>query len=832
MIKAAHARLGSHGLNGRLRCPLRFLLGLLRVAPFLVGLCLLGVSIPSAARASQPPACTAPREGQFGGAATWVIACPVGSRLDTAYVMGVATAEESLARASGVWLIDAFTDGSINLAIQFARDDAHLIARVYHDADGDGRIAYEMVDGGVRLTETPTPTLTIRAAGQWWQRDGLVNFNLRIEVDGPIVSLFGDESPGYPATTVGSYRTDGAVDATIQVYDTAGSGRPSVEIRQGYFRASDSAGVGRTHIMFSQDSVWFPFDPHPLFPYLGDPGYGIVLPYQRGLAPIQVDWQRSRIVAVGEFVPSRATNAGGFIYSLLRIEPGSPRANFENPFLFYDLARRGDGYPDLQIRIQHSVPHDPYAPEFARGRYPRSTQDVRYSWDQNHDFSWDYKLNLFGKHEMDSAVRFGELDVLTVPYDDAPYWVTNRSWDAAWFLEAPPGGVTTAEGIYEGYPSAELIKYATGYRDELPPGECDAPLGFRMECNFELQRRAMLYLSAVDRKLHLQHAREGAWRLSPERVLLYANRNGGPYVDTWRIVERGETVAELTQAIDHLILVDSAGIRLKRVGLASELFSTLPPRSAEEWQALGQALETYGLADPLGGADFEALFLTADGEVQGVPGARLSGFRPLGTGFQLVVQITEPSDIAPAWMEGLPPGSYLVGYTKDGGYTVEMATPPDLRLEIMPVMADHAVVGAALQVAFRAENHGSTSTGEIPVVLMAARTGEPAREVGRQHLTVDGNRRHSGWFTWRPPAEGNWALVLTTDDGTASLPGTPITIAPAGALSVPAQLSLQQLGSSATLVVAILLAAIALGAAFMSVALVSAPDERAGRRES
>src|SRR5262249_12331485 len=124
---------------------------------------------------------------------------------------------------------------------------------------------------------------------------------------------------------------------------------------------------------------------------------------------------------------------------------GGSYADFENPFAFYDLAGVNDGYPDLSIRQEFLGPNDTF---FNRGRFDLPIQNIRYSWDQNHDHSWDYRLTLMGRNQLDTPTMVGPFSVETVPYDTYARWVADKNWDIAELVAGEPGR-WTSEGIYE-----------------------------------------------------------------------------------------------------------------------------------------------------------------------------------------------------------------------------------------------------------------------------------------------------------------------------------------------------------------------------------------------
>ncbi|HLQ35645.1 MAG TPA: hypothetical protein VK457_23400, partial [Chloroflexota bacterium] len=403
----------------------RLLVAVLSVAiPAL--LTLLATSTPASAAtrgAELTAGCTGSWQGRPGGRDILVIDCQPGfaSAHDRIYVYPRSagqhgtTWQDDLNMSDAVWLFDPGARNHPSLIVDFHRASQGLVADVYDDQDGDGKVEYRLMNGLPVPAETSFPTIHVVASDGWWIKDGKINYNLDIDVDGPVRVAFGSEL--YADLT----RTDGAIDYRIQVRDEQDRGRPDWELIQAYPPLDESHGVVRSLLMVSTHGD-LPITDYIFWPLLGVGGgtgeaerysYGIVKDYNTSFAPIQVDWLAGKVQSVGELVASRGSASNWFVYSMSPLTGTATYADFENPFAFYDLAGKNDGHPDLQIRSQYFGPSDPYGPTI-----DQPSEVVRYSWDQRHEHSWTYKVDLLGRNPINSLVHFPGLAVKTIPYQE------------------------------------------------------------------------------------------------------------------------------------------------------------------------------------------------------------------------------------------------------------------------------------------------------------------------------------------------------------------------------------------------------------------------------
>jgi hypothetical protein len=256
-----------------------------------------------------PPTFSEP--ASFGRFQTLTLACAFATARDqvTVYARSqgfpeAARWQDAVTFRDEVWIFDANATGRASLIIDFRQDGSALVANLFDDQDGDAAVSYEMHGGVPAVTESTQPTVRVSAADGWWTRDGKSNFNLNILARGLLKADF------QPAdfTSEAWYRKEmgrpGRWDFDIRVRDTNGDGRPDHQITLGppYFA---SQGTYKSQLMVNEGHNEPLLNGGVFWPYLGGEAYGIVKPYGASPPPIQVDWSRAMIAAIGEFVASR-----------------------------------------------------------------------------------------------------------------------------------------------------------------------------------------------------------------------------------------------------------------------------------------------------------------------------------------------------------------------------------------------------------------------------------------------------------------------------------------------------------------------------------------------
>ncbi len=697
---------------------------------------------------------------------------------------------ENLDMLDDLWVFDAGAQDRASLIIDFHRQGEAVVAAIYDDYDGDGRVAYEVVEGIPTITESRYPVLTVTAADGWWLREGKVNFNLVVQVDGDVRASFLSF-----VNYMRAYRTDllpgllnGTIDAVIRVHDLDHDGRADYEVRQIYTPPEAYASVS-TELMVNTAGDEEPFQDWTLWPHLGPPS-DYIKPWGGSIAPIQVDWKRARIVTVGEFVASRGQDANWFIYSVSRFgEDGQTHANFENPFAFYDLAEDDDGFPELMIRSQYAGPNDAY---FRMGQFKQAIEAIRYSWDQDNDSGLDFKVDLLGRYEITDTVTLPDLTVRTVPYERFPNWVMERPWDTAVFVAADGRRYGSTEGIYEGLITDWYSYYVTGIKD-APDLERvrDIGEGLRLEYSPEYMKQPWLYVSRIDHKLHLQGAWAGVWNLDGTRRLRYEDLDRDGWLDQWTVTitvtdtvtdeealaghpaPEPSEVVEKTLQLAHgvLLYADANRVTLLRATVTPSLFEALPPRDHAEWLALGAQLEQH--KPTMAPDDLAGMLQQFQGPTTDLVGATMDGFRHTAQGLRFVLRLAHGfyavADDIGLGAARLDPGAYIVTY--DGSFQTAALTPAQLTLRPQDWSFEPFAPQRLAWVTVRAtvHNDGLADVRSLPVRLYASQEGAPPRLLAQQQLDVNAQGTGRIEARWAPPSEGVWTVwvEVSSDDAAA-----------------------------------------------------------------
>jgi hypothetical protein len=677
------------------------------------------------------------------------------------------------------WIFDYGGDGFAELVMRFGRDGGAAVAELF-DGRGNPRwLDYAVSGPDITLRNDPPATVRVVAQDGWWQRDNLVNFNLDIYVDGLLDAAFDMRSK-----LRGHVDTDGIVDFTIRIADETGNGRPDYDWRTVRHPPSQPRALQLSYLTVNERGNEPPLEPMWPWPYFGPLTYGYLTAgrHDTSQPPIQMDWETGTLTAVGEFVSSRGNDAQWFIYSNEVLGPGLPnRPNFENPFAWYDLAGDRDGQPELAIRLVYYDQNDPI---FVRGNYSSPMNVVRYSWDQTNDDHWDYKLGLLGSYPITTTVRAAGMEIATVPYDDFPRWVLDKSWPIATFVAAE-GVRARGEGIYVWDPSAWLTeRYYTGFTDTpWPPDDVLAdraedqhdlgniPVGYRGEYHLNLGEQVRLYVSPVDHKLHLRGASHGTWNIDETSELQYADRSGDGYLDEWRYLVDGTLEQQLNVAGPHLVFTTPDEVVVRQVTMPAPIWEGEPPADTASWETLGAVLEPFlpdlGLPPRerlLAQIDLRRMLDRFEGPTAEIRSASLRDIRPDGEGARFVLDLANgfrASGPDLLGIEGRPPGSYVVSY--DAGFFTRPSSPAAIGLTL--AVPEEAGLVASLPVPIQVRTSNSGLEDAVGLVLVAeASRGQQRVVFADQPVDVLAGQTQEFRLTWPGGAPGEWQVDVRLED--------------------------------------------------------------------
>ncbi|MBN1886770.1 MAG: hypothetical protein JW850_02225 [Thermoflexales bacterium] len=678
------------------------------------------------------------------------------------------------------WIFDAGTDSRANLIVVFAVEGDRHIAYLYDDQNDNGRVDYTIHrDGSVTIEESRFWTARVIAEGDWWDAEGNVNLNTLVSVDGPIGTSGLDLDWALDVQF-----HDGKVDLEMETHTDVSPEMPAYSL----IRSFSSQAFGKTVMAVDvPGSVTPAITAYAFWPYLGpgrhtvqDSGSGTVGP------ALRVDWADSRFdryKGVNIILQKRPPELGWGLFSHDRaLKDQDNTLSFENPFAYYDLAGDGDGWPELIVR---HVYYPPGTIWYLDGDYYLQWRDsrdalqaVRYTWDQDNDGFWDYKLGLIGKNHVDTLVKFPDFGLVSIPYARLPYTLTeNMQWEAITFVQVDVKQEHSPEGVYDWDDNLSFSRqYVLGTRDDFEPWSDIRP-GFRGEYRLGPFQVPRLYFSSVDRKLHLLGAVAGVAGLSSSPVtrrLRCKDLDGDGYLDEWTFTTQYDFyegasfegwVKSLRVLKEVLVYSDAERVRLLRGQVPPSVFETLPPRNHEEWLVLGNLLDRYR-AD-LAPDDFLGMMKQFPGPETEIEGASVEDFRVTEAGFRFVLDLQPgfqvPTDILGLDVAGLSPGAYLVTYGSD--WQIRPLTPPHITLPPGAISLDPPAPREMAWAALKATlyNDGLQDVQSVVVRMYVARAGDRRLLLDKRQVSILGEGKQEAVYKWFPNEPGKWTVWLEVD---------------------------------------------------------------------
>ncbi len=692
------------------------------------------------------------------------------------------------------WLYDIQADGSVQLIVRYAVEDGHAVAYVYDDRNGDGNVAHSIEGNHVDVTESPYWTARIESAADWYRPDGSLDLGLSILLDGPIPTL--DRAP---ADFVRDFMPhDGVADVSFTSV-AASDGVATYAIRRllvpapadwSFERAWLWSNVGRypTH---PNPRAFFPFLPAPTDSQ--DPA-NLELRYFDLPPDLVIDWQRGVITAVK--LDGYPIGRGYHMNSNSYIKPGEISApSFESPQAYYDLAGDRDGYPDLHIRFFTRPPFDK-AMYTVPNADSRPWQAIGYDWNLFNPgtLRWDFKVSVAGNQQIDSVVPFDTFGLRTVPYDELPSWVVSHEWKLTTLLAREGEGYQSSEGLYEwmaetgddpeGDPERAIaardatLGYMVG-ASTVPPSAFfqNARVGFRAERRLERQARPELYLSTIDKKLHLVGAEAGIWNVDGRTSIRYDNVMGTDHLDHWQVRDGDRLRAELYALPGWLLYQDGHRVLLKKADVAPALLVTQPPTDHASWSAMAKELTRSG--PDFAPDDLLSMYEHVAGRTWVIRDASIGGLRRSDDGFRFIVDLGKNTTIPqhlPFDLAGFGTGRIVVEHTKD--WRSEAFTPADIRLSLA-ISRPTALRENAVEVGV--SNVGREDVPQAALELVAAGPDGLSSVVDSAEVSLRGAETTSPTLIWTPRTGGAWTLMarLRLADGRIVVgPHTPVSVTP------------------------------------------------------
>lgn len=575
---------------------------------------------------------------------------------------------------------------------------------------------------------------------------------------------------------------DGVIDWQIEIGDKDGNGVIDYLLQRiinPILASYQSARLRGTHIRVQMaDRIPTPYEDFVFWPLLvgRDSAVGAYFDHTPAVA---VDWSTGVIFRIG--ILGYPIENGYHVLSHLPLEKHHLNTlNWEVPMAYYDMADDQDGWPELQVRFELAVPYDPYFPRPYEGQIETPNLEVTQSWDQDNDNRWDYKISLGANYEIDEVIEFPDFDIKVVPHDKIISWIRDRTWDVALFVfdDLPKrdseGMLGRGWFLFRGYAGGERFnqtgvkdQYLMGFSDK-PPVEAfqDIQEGMRGEYSFQYFNTPRIYLSAIDRQLHLHSAEKGVWNWGEGRYLRYENLDGDAYLDQWREEHDGSVIQQLNYAQGMFIYGGNSSVRIIPTEINQSLIETQPPGSYEEWTALSAELERY--QQTFAPDDLAAMLAQFSGPELSIQGASLRDFRLAGEGFRFVLALQpgyrlEGEDLL--HLGSTDTGEYVVVF--DGaGFTVRPLTPAaaslaDLRLE--------AAAGAPPQLGQWANLRGelrNQGLEDLHDLALCAYFTDPLGETQVLTTTIAllaGESSQVLEMAWAPDSAGEWGLTVGSD---------------------------------------------------------------------
>lgn len=717
--------------------------------------------------------------------------------LVAAYTPGDSSVDEVLAGATGEVTLLYYRpetgpeQPALVVRLVKAEGARDAVATVFDAPRSQSHVPVEFVAGYPMVPDSLIPTIALVAYGGWWVHDGLVNYNLDIEVNGPVMTMW---SPG-GVKGWASMLDYGEPNANIILRDIDGDGLADWDWRTMLPELSDRSDYRTAYVERKCSSpLRIEEGPFPGWPFVAsDPtlGYeqksGILRP------PIVVDWAAGRVRFFSEVVTLRGQNCSYGLYSLVRVLPDRVNSpDFETPFAFYDLSGQGQSLPNLIVRTGRTI-----FEQEDTGLATEQMEVIRYSWSNEDvgDLSMDYKIEVLGFHPYDfeTPIAGGQASIDAPPYEMFPEWVISREWPAMTFVDSEDVDYLTSEGIYEWAPGDFGSSYFLGYTDSGYEGAfSDIRVGLRGEYRLSTDHQGELYVSPIDNRLHLKWAEGGTWRLDEEEMIYLENLDGDEFIDAWlrqkaAVVTDEEpltvdtpTVPAIVEALfafpGHLLHGGEGQVTLIEAEYRPSVLETLPPTNHDTWQSHRKQLAPYESRrrDP---RDIKGWLNAFPGERAEIIGAMLANVRPIEGGFRFELSL-EPGfqyngTVGPDLL-GLAPGNYAVTY--QNGFSIEPLIPPTVE-----VVSDSFKVGLTSPVALEPvsigvelHNAGLADLDLCDARLYAEMPGSDPEFVGGKRVRLLARETAFLSFPWTPPLPGNWRLNLTWD-ADEGMPGTELS---------------------------------------------------------
>ena len=261
------------------------------------------------------------------------------------------------------------------LAVRLMKEAATSNARadVYSSTTADPTFTWTMKSGQVAFDGVTGLSITFVSFDGWWVRDGRPNYNLNIQVNGPVYAMWGGSYDFEKKVPTGwtALMQPRQPAVAVEVRDPQHSGEPLWDWRNAL------ANIAYLQTNYAERKCDTPHTYDlgitPLWPYVSGMvkkiGLNDSVSYQTSgfeqtgtvhAPPIIIDWGIGKITHFSEFVSVRNQNCSYSHYSINALQTDRRnQLDFETPFAFYDLSGEGKGKPNLILRTEHYYAGDP-----------------------------------------------------------------------------------------------------------------------------------------------------------------------------------------------------------------------------------------------------------------------------------------------------------------------------------------------------------------------------------------------------------------------------------------------------------------------------------------
>ncbi len=534
---------------------------------------------------------------------------PVHPVVDTRFVsLTGATWPELASGAAGQAVIEYYLPSRgpsrPSLVVWLSNDGRASLARVYEAPPGR---TWVPISGSQPLAPQLLrfkPIMVVAAPHGWWSRGGLPDYNVTVDVFGPVYTMWGG-APGAGSYLSGIRR--GPLAFVVYLHGSA-PGIPAWDDRRlivplagGHIRASYAEPECTTV------RTWVP-GPSPLWPYVAYGGH-----FLQGIGtetpPIVVNWAAGTVAKFSEVVSLRNQGCSYGFYSPTPVVPGHlNHPSFESPWGLYTLGPKATGLPNLIIRVNWQPTHTlaqlglRKPTPLALAALGRSSETVRYSWaDHPGNQEFNYKVDLLGFQTITAHTRImGGRETIVAPgYAALPAGIIAERWPVTTFIDQNAKPYLTSEGLYA-WPAGQvgpLFLFGEQGAPDLSAYHT-LPAGTRGEYRIGLAARPWLYASPVDGKLHLLGAQAGLWQIDATAKLVERRLGDGPYINDWRLFTKGAGGYRPVSRLDALdgrvwLYAGPHGLAVLLAPFTASAFQVLPPTNAASWQRFVHEVAPY-----------------------------------------------------------------------------------------------------------------------------------------------------------------------------------------------------------------------------------------------